>query len=534
MRLFRMNFGQTRVRLIQVGAGFVAAALIAGCGNNYRPTVTPVTPSGPPAQPGSFAVVVSAPSTTAAGVATIIDYSGDTILATASIGPGPSAFTVDETGSNGYTINTDGTLTNFPVSTTLQTKKVAYSTLPNNARPLNLFTPSSGLWAADLCATFLPSNGCQDAADVFTGSPEALLLSIPLASSNPVVNTPVMVMGPGLGAKRFFAISQNLVTSTNPNPTGMECNIAPAAQPTGEATGIEIANDTTDIPIPVGRCPVYAIESADGQRLFVINRGSDTVSVINVPDNTLDNQCPTGCVNQDGQKYFTHPTLPLSLGAVTATSITPPNGTTGMTATAGPVYAEYNASKSLLVVADYAGSTVSVIDVSLDEFGNDSSTFGTTYTIPVGNNPAAVTVLQDGSRAYTANQTAESITVVNLSSYTAQKTLPVTGHPRTVVSTQNSVFGKVYVASPDSPFLTIIATGGTSPDTVDTTLDLYSGNLVDVRVTSQNAVSGNNLNVSRIPGWGQPCNLSLTDFNPATSKNPVLSNCQAQAVSLLK
>ena len=64
------------------------------------------------------------------------------------------------------------------------------------------------------------------------------------------------------------------------------------------------------------------------------------------------------------------------------------------------------------MVANYDGGTISVIDVSLDEYGNDSSTFGTTYTIPVGNtatpNPASVTVLYDGSKAYTANQNDDS------------------------------------------------------------------------------------------------------------------------------
>ena len=425
-----MKFGQTRVRLVQAGAAFAAAALIAGCGNNYRPVVTPVNPSGPAAQPQSYAVVVSAPSTTAAGIVSIIDYSGDTVMVSGiPIGPGPSAFTLDETGSNGYTINSNGTLTNFPVSSGLQAKSVTYTTLPSKAQPLNLFSPSSGLWAADLCATFPPSSVCEDAADVFTGSPQTFLLPIPTAATSPVVaNTPVMVVGPGLSGKRYFAISQNLATTTNP---GMECNISPAAQPTGAVTGIEVSNNTTDAPIPVGSCPVYAVESSDGQRLFVINRGSDTVSVINVVDDTLDDQCPAGCVNQDGQKYFTHPTLPLSTNAGLAQ-----DANKDVPAVAGPVYAEYNSAKSLLVVADYAGNTISVIDVSLDEFGNDSSTFGTTYTIPVGANPASVTVLLDGSRAYAANQADETVTVANLSSYTVEKTLPVTGHPRTVVTTR--------------------------------------------------------------------------------------------------
>jgi DNA-binding beta-propeller fold protein YncE len=176
---------------------------------------------------------------------------------------------------------------------------------------------------------------------------------------------------------------------------------------------------------------------------------------------------------------------------------------------AGPVYAEYNAATNQLVVADYDGNAVSIIDVSLDEYGNDSPTFGTTYTVPVGKNPASVTVLVDGSRAYTANQADGvqngTVSIVDMSSgvHVLEKTLAVVGHPRTVVSTQNSSYGKVYVASPDTPYLTIIRT---DLDIVDTSV-LVEGNIVDVRVTTQNGVSLNNNNVSRVPGFGQPCNL---------------------------
>jgi YVTN family beta-propeller protein len=159
---------------------------------------------------------------------------------------------------------------------------------------------------------------------------------------------------------------------------------------------------------------------------------------------------------------------------------------------------------------------VSVIDVSEDEYGNDSPTFGTTFTIPVGNNPASVTALADGSRAYTANQTDGTVSIVNLTSHTFEKTLPVNGHPRTVVSTQNSLYGKVYVASPDSPFLTILRT---DLDLVDTTV-LVEGNIVDVRVTTQNTSQGNSFITSRVPGFGQPCYL------PGTANSLTLATCQ--------
>ena len=117
MSLDPMHFGQARVRLVQAGAALAAAALVAGCGSNYRAPVTPINPSGPPSQPQSLVAVVSAPSPNTPGIATIIDYAGDSVMATAPIGPGPRTFTMDEGGANGYTINSDGTLTNFPVST---------------------------------------------------------------------------------------------------------------------------------------------------------------------------------------------------------------------------------------------------------------------------------------------------------------------------------------------------------------------------------------------------------------------------------
>ncbi len=54
------------------------------------------------------------------------------------------------------------------------------------------------------------------------------------------------------------------------------------------------------------------------------------------------------------------------------------------------------------------------------------------------------------------------------------------------------------MASPDSPYLTILRT---DQDIVDTTV-LVQGNIVDVRVTTQNGSSGNNNNISRRPGCG--------------------------------
>jgi DNA-binding beta-propeller fold protein YncE len=535
MRLFSMISSQGRARWAQAGGALAFAVLVAGCGDNYRPTVTPVGTSGPPAQPTSYAVVVSVPAASEAtcggassdGVVTIIDYSGDTIMTEAAIGPGPTAFTLDQQGATGYTINCDGTLSNFSITTTLQAKNVSFSTLSTTAQIVNLMPPSSGLWATDL-------NG--DVIDLFQGSPQAFKLAIPVASPSSNPTMPVFVAGAAaLTGQREYVLSQNVGNSAT-----MACNTSPTTQTTGVATPIEISSDTVDPAIPVGKCPVYAVQSPDQQRLFVLNRGDDTITVINTAKNTLD-KCPVPLVpvppstvptvcpapyntNQNGQPITFHPALPLSLtavnalNAVTPGSGNPPNGTAGMTAIAGPVYAEYNSATQQLVVANYDGGTISVIDVSLDQYGNDSATFGTTYTIAVGNtatpNPASVTVLYDGSKAYTANQNDGgpnapngTVTVVNLSTHTVEKTIGVVGHPRTVVNTQNSEYSKIYVASPDQPEITIIESSPTITDQIDTTVTL-EGLPIDIRTTTQTGNSGNNNFSSRVPGYGQPCNLS--------------------------
>jgi YVTN family beta-propeller protein len=458
--------------VVSAALALIIAALVDGCGAGYRPVVTPINPSGPAPQPNSLVAVVSSPAAGSPGVATIIDYSGDTIMAQSPIGVGPLSFTIDQTGSTGYTYNSDGTVTNFPVSTNLQQKNITITTLPSSSVPVNMFSPSAGLWMTDL-------NG--DLVNVLTGSPETFKLAIPVAP------TPVMVVGPGLIGQRNYVITQGAVAD------GVACNNSPTTGPLGEADGIEVSNNTISSRIPLGKCPVYALESPDTKRLFVLNRGSDTVTVINSQNNTLDACTPF--VDQTGQTVTCHPSLPLSTTA----------GLTGanVPSVAGPVYAEYNNTTNQLVVANYDGGTITVIDVSLDQYGNDSPTFGTTFTIPVGRNPASVTVLNDASRAYTANQSDQTVTVVNLTSHTVEKTVPVTGHPRTVASTQNSLYGKVYVASPDSPYLTILRT---DQDIVDTTV-LIQGNILDVRVTTQDAVKGNQNTTSRKPGYGQPCYL---------------------------
>lgn len=478
------------------------ALALAACGSTYRPVTYPIVTSGPAQLPSAYAFVVSAPSTSALGIGTVIDFSGDVVMATSPLGPTPVGFAMNSGGSLAWTLNGDGTIANIPVSTNLQQKNVQFSTLSlySGIDPrVNLFSGSVGLYALDVNA---------NQVDVLTGSPDAFKLVVPVDPS------PVTMVGVSL-AQRYYTISQNIpylsniTLDGNSVQGGVACNIDPYATslPTGTADGIETSTYSVSSHIPVGVCPDYAVGSLDGQRVFVLNRGSDSVSVINSQINAIDSCTPFN--NQNGQPVTCHPSLPL----------TPANGLPH----AGPVYAEYNQATQQLVVANYDGDSVSIIDVSLDEYGNDSPTFGTTYTVPVGHNPASVTVLADGSRAYVANQSDGTVSVINMISHTVEKTLAVNGHPRTVISIQNSLYGKVYVVSPDSPYVTIIRT---DQDIVGTSI-LVSGNALDVRVTSPDTSSTNPNTVSRIPGAGQPCNLPPSDFT-STGAAITIQNCRLQ------
>jgi len=464
------------------GGALVLLAAVAGCGNMYRPVVTPVRPTGPSPAPTAYAVAITQPTGAAAGIATVLDFSGDTVLAQATIGDLPLDFTLDAPGATAYTIDRDGSLSDIPISTSLQTKNVSTSTLTSTAIPINTIAGSGVLYVVDQAS---------DQLDVLSGTPPGLKQAIqfPLGLINLAGRTT---------SARFYAISQNV------GPT--VCAAPSLVTTTGVASALEASTNSISATIPVGICPVYGLGSADGLRAFILNRGSGTVTVIDAQKNTLDTQI--------------NPNTGL------------PNSTLALPA--GPVYAELYDTTSQLVTANYDSNTISVIDVTTDAFDNDAPTFGTIHNVTVGDGPSSVTVLQDGSRAYVANSKDGTVSIVNLSSYTVEGTITLplnpdgtTPHPRTIVSTYNYPTGKVYVTSPDSDNLVILRT---DTDSVDATLQLQ-GNLIDTRVTRQNAnLSAQTLTNSYSPGNGVPC-------TPGTVPTQVGSNptaCSLEAAAALR
>ncbi len=473
--------------------------LVSGCGSQYRPVVTPINPTGPASQPLSYFVAVSGPSPATPGLVTIIDASGDTVLAQATLGAGPFSFALNGSGTEGYNLNGNNsgavTLNSYAISAGsaagggLQTRNVNSSTLAAGANPVNIVSATNSTTKTD--AIYLIEPYVNFTTGAVSGQTSVAVLSSAtqppsLQEEIPVAPNPVNFAGTANGG-RIFAISQS---STGAAPLAANaCNTPAAVTQAGEATAIDTGTNAVSNRIPLGICPVYGILSNDNQRGFILNRGSGTVSVIQVQQNQIDGA---------------HPSLPVG---------------------AGPVAADYYTPASLLVTANYDEGSISIIDVSLDIYGNDGPNFGQTRTVKVGNGPVAVSILQDGSRAYVANQTDGTVSVVDLTSYTVLKTIPTyhptgqTAHPSAIASVSSTPAGKVYVVSKDSPYITVIRT---DTDVVSASV-LLQGNGIDVHGTSQNVAGPGNGNVvpnavvnSRAGGLGIPCGTNgITNADPS-------------------
>jgi YVTN family beta-propeller protein len=447
------------------GLPAVVIASLLGCGNTYRPVVSAINPVGPAAQPQKFAVAISSTGTTTPGLITFVDFSGDTTLVTAQIGVNPYYLILNSGGTIGFTLNSDHTLTSFDISSALLQSQILQTTLLPGASPVSIFPEGT--------STYVSDPGLQ-AVSQFTGQPLVLQQDLGI---DPAF-TPVYIAGI-TSAPRVYAISQR-------NGGGL-----------GQVSTIETASNTIDpTPIPVGANPVYGVMTADARRAFILNQGDGTVSVINAQTNQLDT-VPVGATN------------PITVGT-------------------SPLWADFAPTRNEMVVSN-AGDGVhpgslSIISIplctatALPNNPNcdpnnpvDAVGFGTVLaTVPTGINSIMVAALQDGTRAYVANQgdlslpcalppavpglsTVCSVSVINLttntliqtlyslpdSQCTASSTPTICGHPAYIAATTGTPTGKVYIVSKDSQFMSVIRT---DIDTVDTTIPLL-GTGISVRVT---------------------------------------------------
>jgi YVTN family beta-propeller protein len=520
----------------------IALAVLAGCGNTYRPVVATIGVVGPASQPTKYAVAISSPSLlspgqqcpapgqpTANGLLTLVDFSGDTTLDTTALGVNPFYFVLSSSGNQGFTLNCDHTVNSFAVSTALIESEVSETTLLSGSNPSSLF-PSANY-------TYISDPGVS-AIDQLASTPPALKQELPVTAGY----TPVYIVGQP-GSDRIYAISKG-----------------PGAA-AGQVTAIEVGDNTISATLPVGHGPVYGVMTVDMRRAFVLNQTDGTVTVINAETDALD-QFPanpsipnvlTSTINlgtgtqpvwadlASGQDElvvankgavigitaysissnvvtFTTSAQGLTAGQSVTLSGFPTStflnnqvvkvSATGLSATsfqaafthanAGATEAGTGSTGSVTLVNIPLCSATAVPTTTNCDANNpiDATSFGQVVaTIPVGINPIMVSVLSDFTRAYVANQgvpglpcaavpvagvsTSCTVSVVNLTSNTVTATIPIGGHPAYIATSDATPTGKAYVVCNDSQVMTVIET---DTDSLDTTIPLQ-GYGISVRVT---------------------------------------------------
>jgi DNA-binding beta-propeller fold protein YncE len=423
-----------------------AVFLLAGCGNNYRPVVSAINPVGPSSQPTVYATALSDPGGGKNGLITVVDVFGETNIANASVAPSPSYLGVDPLGE-AYVLHSNSVLVDsFTSASGLMTNTVRQSSLAAGAAPTQINAGSgSG-------AIYITEPGVSQVSVLTGGAPPTARQDLPVPAN------PVYTVGLS-GSQRVYTLSQGATPGTT----------------VGTATAIENGtNNVISASIPVGISPVYGIMTADSRRAFVINNkgngtGTGTVTVINVQGNVLDRTVNVGV----------NPVWADLAPAVNEIAVL--NAGTG--ATPG--------SLSIINVALCSQIALSGNTACDATNPTDAVNFGTVLgTVPVGVGPVQVAVLQDLSKAYVANATDGTITVVDMNSMVATKTitLPKQADAQgnlTVPSTLNWIgavvgdpTGKVLVTATNSQSLYIIRT---DTDVLSATVPLQ-GYGVSVRI----------------------------------------------------
>jgi hypothetical protein len=487
----RTNFAGIAVLTIS------AAAVLStvGCGNQYRPVVSAIGPVGPAGQPTKYAVAISTPTlANSLGLATIVDFAGDTVLATPNVQMNPNYFQVNANGSQAYITNAQGSLDTFPLSnpSTLLTSEVVQTTLPVDSNPVSIsaFAPASGL-----STIFIPQAGTNTIA-ALNATTAALYDTVNIEGGG---TNPYYVVG-ATGTPRVYAISQNGGTSGT-------CGT------NGQVDALETISTTSlsdSAQICVGATPVYGVMTADDRRAFIINKGSSDVTVLNVPNNALD-ILPPPPVTTPATTAGPLGTIQLCPASSPIPNAACPND--------NPIWADLNTTGTELVVLNQgdgsSAGTLSVINIPLCNAAAlatnpncsttnpvDATGFGQILAnVPVGVNPTMVSVMQgtDGNppTAYVINQSdstgtcpnstpgtagAGTVTVVNLQTDQVTATICgvngtaatatangtsnlIFGHPNSVSATSGQPTGKVYVTASDNQYMDVIYTDTNSVQT---------------------------------------------------------------------
>jgi YVTN family beta-propeller protein len=247
----------------------------------------------------------------------------------------------------------------------------------------------------------------------------------------------------------------------------------------GNRLGIfDTSNNSFTATTPVGTRPRRLTFSPDGKKIYVVNAGSNTVSVVDVATFAVTNTItlPPGgnpygiAVTSDGKRaYVANNVMQGTLVAIdTATNAIAGTAIVGN----NPVHVVINPDDTLAYVANSGSSNLSVVDLQTNTVNQ---------TVPAGSTPSAVATSINGRYIYVANNTAMgTVTVLDGSKYDFIKRIPVGANPVSMVRSPNGQF--LFVANTGSRFITQInLESNMAVRSIPSEMSLQSLGLADLR-----------------------------------------------------
>jgi YVTN family beta-propeller protein len=386
-----------------MGTRLAAAMLVAvlaliwlSCGNEFRPVATPIFPGGGDPQGQRQAVAVNNAGG-AIGSTTNINVSGDTVVASHTVGRGPVHAATTPGGSRIFVVNLD----DDTVST--------YITLLASALPVTISLPagSAPVFAHTTQGTrmYIANSGTGTVGVIDAGT--NVLTDLVTVGNNPVALAEL------------------------PNGTKLYC----VNQNDNTVTVISTQDKLVVATIAVGNMPSFAVANDTGAFVFVANQGDGTVSVIDTATDMVTATLAVGTApkflffdNSLKRVYVTNsgdavPCAPPELGTCGTVSIIRTDLSSpvvlGTKTTVGkvPISVTALANGSRAYVANSGSGTVSVITTSNNTVSK---------TITVGTNPVSIASSSDSSKVYVANRDSNTISVIRTTDDTVVMNAPTT------------------------------------------------------------------------------------------------------------
>lgn len=397
------------------------AGLLAGCGNAYRATIGTNNPVPVPTQPAYFPAVLSSAGEVSQGAVilfdlpgegTVLDLSGDTVLAQVNVGIQPIALAEGLNGGTAYAVDLgalaspyQAQVSSFGIGPGVQTASVTTTSL-NTAG--SVFAPIAS-------TPVTPCNATMPPPAVFSNASLTYVTQTAPQTSGSTYILPLSrgISGTGVPALEPAYQTAGLVTNYTGLTSGTTTYAIERDTNTVDVIGV-LQTATPPAPYPIVTpalsgfsSPTFGVTSVNGHRVFILNCNG-TITPIDAQSNSV----------------MTKSIITLPAGAGT------------------PIWGDYYNGGNLLVTANTTSVTGATTpgSASIINASENAENFGLLLgTATVGINPSGVAVLQDGTRAYVSNEgddlatagtkgpvcDCKSVSVVSLTSNTTVKTIPL-------------------------------------------------------------------------------------------------------------